>query len=224
MWRHSAVLLRNHANVAGYLLMVEPNANQAAPGRNGESLDIWDADTLHAAVQGTPGDWPSLATAIAQSIREVDEETPLLVSPDGYANVQFAPLLDLNAVPGMVLAIHDYEPRAYTHGDAGSMESYDPVDALIMPPDAERWMLGEFGVRRWMAGAGAFLAARLEGLERAGAGSAYFRWGSGWAPYEEQENAWNPLYGSDPDSQAVDPLSPTLTALKAAWSRNRHRP
>lgn len=224
MWGHTAVLLRNRTNVAGYLLMVEPNANQAAPGRNGEAIDIWDADALAAAVSGTPGDWPAMATILARSIRSFDTETPILVSPDGYANARFARLLDLDAVPGMVLAVHDYEPRAYTHGGPDSGEFYEPADALVMPPEAERWMMGEFGVRRWMPGAGGYLAARLNSLERAGAASAYFRWDSGWTPYESRENGWNPLYGSDPDATTPGGTSPTLDALMVAWRQNRVRP
>ncbi|MEE2566782.1 glycoside hydrolase family 5 protein [Hyphobacterium marinum] len=224
MWGHAAVLLRNRANVAGYLLMVEPNANQAALGPNGEAIDIWDADRLRDTLSGTQGDWPAMASAMARSIRSFDTETPILVSPDGYANARFAPLLDLEAVPGMVLAIHDYEPRAYTHGDAGSGEFYDPADAPVMPPEAARWMLGEFGVRRWMPGSGGFIAARMDALERAGAASAYFRWDSGWQPYESQENAWNPLYGSDPAADSPSDLSPVRGALENAWRANRMRP
>lgn len=224
MWGHAAVLLQNKANVAGYLLMVEPNANQAAPGANGEAIDIWDAETLRDTLSGTPGDWPAMASGLARSIRNYDARTPILISPDGYANARFAPLLDLEAVPGMVLAIHDYEPRAYTHGEADSDAFYDPADAPVMPPDAPRWMLGEFGVRRWMPGAGGYLLARLNALERAGAASAYFRWDSGWRPYESRENAWNPLYGSDPAADTLADLSPTRDALATAWRRNRHRP
>jgi len=224
MWRHTAALLSGKAGVVGYGLMVEPNANQAAPGAQGQAIDIWDAEALRAELSGTPGYWPDFATELAQAIREIDGDTPILISPDGYANAQFAPLLDLQAVPGMVLAIHDYEPRAYTHGDVGDDVFFSPAEAQVTPPDATHWMLGEFGVRRYMPGAGGYLDARLNSLEQSGAASAYFRWDSGWDAYEAQENAWNPLYGSDPDASERSDLTPMLSALETAWARNRRRP
>lgn len=222
MWRETAQRFAARSGVAGFLLMVEPNANQAALPPGGE---IWDATELGTRTAGTPGDWPALAARLCRTIRSVDADIPILVSPDGYANALFAGLLDLDVVPGCVLAIHDYHPRAFTHAwGPMSAASFSPADAIVSPPDYPRWMLGEYGARRWAVGAEDYVRQRLAGLERSGANSAYFRWDSGWRRYEAQENGWNPVYGTDPDASRPASDTPIVDALTSAWSRNARRP
>lgn len=224
MWRRTAARFRDRANIAGYLLMVEPNANQAAPGPDGGDLDQWDPALLAAHVAGTPADWPALARRLAAVIREHDTETPILINPDGFGHRSFAHLLDLNSAPGIVLALHDYSPRGYTHQARNAGVEFARGEAEFMPPDAARWMMGEFGVARWAPQAARYLQQRAVSLERAGAGWAMFRWDSGWRVYEDRENMFNPAYGSDPD--AVNPAAdaPMLGALRDLWGRNRLRP
>jgi len=224
MWRRTATRFRDRANIAGYLLMVEPNANQAAPGPDGGDLDQWDPALLAEHVAGTPADWPALARRLAAVIREHDTETPILVNPDGYGHRNFAGLLDLNSAPGLVLALHDYSPRAYTHQGRGANVDFARGEAEFMPPDAARWMMGEFGVARWAPNASRYLRRRVSALEQAGAGWAMFRWDSGWRVYEDRENTFNPVYGADPD--AVSPVmdAPLLTTLQDLWRRNQLRP
>ncbi len=222
MWRETARRYAHRPGVAGFLLMVEPNANQAAFPPDGE---IWEADTLQARTAGTHGDWPALAARLARTIRSVNADIPILMSPDGYANARFAGQLDLDVVPGTVLAIHDYHPRAFTHAwGPMSAASFSPADAIVTPPDYPRWMLGEYGVRRWAIGAEAYVQQRLAGLEQAGANSSYFRWDSGWRTYEASENGWNPVYGRDPDADTPAADTPIVDALSRAWSRNAVRP
>lgn len=208
--------------VAGILPMVEPNANQAAfpPGE-----EVWDAGELADRTSGTTGDWAGMAARLCRAIRAADADIPILVSPDGYANARFADLLDLDVVPGCVLAIHDYHPRAFTHADTPmSAASFSPQDAIVAPPSHPRWMLGEYGVRRWARGAEDYVRQRLDGLERAGANSAWFRWDSGWRRYENQENGWNPLYGRDPGANRPANDRPIVDALSRYWARNVRRP
>ena len=224
MWREVARRLRDRGNVAGYLLMVEPNANQVAPGPDGGDLEEWDPNRLADHVAGTPADWPALARRIATGVREEDMETPILVSPDGYANRRFAGLLDLDAVPGQVLALHDYSPRAYTHQRVENPVEYQPGDGAFEAPDRRYWMMGEFGVSRWAPGAGRYLAERIAALEAAGAGWSVFRWDTGWRLYENRENRFNPRYGSAPDAMLVDPGNALMQALEAGWQRNSLRP
>ena len=224
MWRRVAARFRNRTNVAGYLLMAEPNANQAAPGPDGGDLDEWDPQRLIDTVSGTAANWPYLAGRLARAIREHDAETPILVSPDGYANTAFEPLLDLNAAPGQVLCVHDYTPRAYTHQDRGAQIAFARGEAAFEPPSFDRWMMGETGLVRWAPGATRWLRERVRSLERAGAGWAWFRWDTGWRVYEARENSMNPLYGSDPDAVEPDPDSALLAALQSAWRRNAAAP
>lgn len=224
MWRLTASRFRHYANLAGYLLMVEPNANQTAPGPDGGDLDIWQADRLAERVAGTPADWPALASRLARAVREEDPETAILVSPDGYAASNFAGLLDLDAVPGQVLAVHDYAPRGYTHQDRNVGIGFNPDLADFEQPVAGPWMLGEFGVSRWAPAADRFLASRIAAAEAAGAAWSVFRWDSGWRVYENAENRFNPLYGADPQAQRPDANSILLAPLSRAWSANIVRP
>lgn len=224
MWRRTAARFRARSNVAGYMLMVEPNANQAAPGPDGGDLDEWDPARLADRVSGTPADWPALARRLAGAVREHDTGTPILLSPDGYANTAFAHLLDLHSAPGIVLAVHDYAPRDYTHQDRGAARPFQRREGLFAPPQAARWMMGEFGVARWAPGANRYLSERVSSLERAGAGWAMFRWDSGWRVYEDRENFFNPIYGAAPD--AVSPVRrPEMVGLlQSLWARNQVRP
>lgn len=224
MWRRTAAGFRRYPNLAGYLLMVEPNANLAAPGPDGNDLDIWDADRLAGQVAGTPADWPALASRLARAVREEDPDTPILVSPDGYAAKGFAGLLDMDATTGLVLAVHDYSPRAYTHQIRGAGVGFNPRLADFDQPVTGPWMLGEFGVSRWAPGAGRFLESRIAAAEAAGAGWSVFRWDSGWRVYENAENRFNPLYGDDPDAAMPDAGSRLVQTLSRAWSVNILRP
>ncbi|WP_323761013.1 glycoside hydrolase family 5 protein [Maricaulis sp.] len=224
MWRRTASRFRHYPNLAGYLLMVEPNANLAAPGPDGGDLDIWQAERLATEVAGTPADWPALASRLARAVRAEDPDTPILVSPDGYAATRFAGLLDMEAAAGLVLAVHDYAPRAYTHQDAGAGIGFDPELADFEQPVSGPWMLGEFGVSRWAPDADRFLASRIAAAEAAGAAWSVFRWDSGWRVYENAENRFNPLYGGDPGARHPDANSILLDRLSQAWSSNMLRP
>ncbi|OLF77843.1 hypothetical protein AWH62_04000 [Maricaulis sp. W15] len=225
MWQRTARQFRAYPNLAGYLLMVEPNANLVAPGPGGGDLDIWDAGRLAEVVAGTPADWPALAARLARAVRNEDTQTPILVSPDGYANLHFASLLDMQVVPGQVLAVHDYAPRAYTHQDADIRLGFDPqLAGFEQPASGVPWMLGEFGVSRWAPGAAQYLTSRIAAAESAGAAWSVFRWDSGWRVYENAENRFNPLYGVDPVADLPDAGSPLIAALSRAWSANNVRP
>lgn len=219
MWEETARRLRARPNVAGYLLMVEPNANQARPGG-----EVWETSRLAALVRNTPADWPALAQRITARIRSVDPQTPILISPDGYASAGFAPLLDLNRHSGLVLCLHDYSPRDYTHQGMGGGMAFNPAEALIAPPVARRWMVGEFGAVRWAPDLPGFIDRRIAGLEAGGAGWAWFNWDSGWRIYEDQENRFNLNYGADPNANWSAHGGPALDRLRRYWRGNIARP
>lgn len=216
MWRTTARQFRARANVAGYLLMVEPNANQVGVDAVGRPLEIWQADRLAEAVENTPADWAMLARRLSAAVRSVDPETPLLVSPDGYASPVFERNLGLAPDAHEVLCVHDYAPRDYTHQAADAGRTYAPGEARFQPPEHRRWMMGEFGLHRWAPAAPDYLDDRISDLERAGAGWAVFRWDSGWAVYERQENRFNVRAGG--------PNSQILRVLRRHWRSNQLRP
>lgn len=202
MWQQTARQFRANPAVAGYLLMVEPNGSHVVPR----------------------SPWPRMARALASAVREVDIETPLLISPDGYANAAFERELDLTGLGHTVLAIHDYSPFAYTHSAHYSAASFSTESAQVSPPAADRWMVGEWGVRRWASSAPAFARLRLQSMEEQGANSAWFSWPSGWGHYEQVENGWNPFFGHDPEATRRVNNAPLVEELRRYWSRNTVRP
>lgn len=218
MWRQTARRFRHVPNIAGYLPMVEPNANQAGP--QGE---IWQPDRLARTVAGSPADWPNLARRLVTAIRAHDPGMPVLLSPDGYANGRFERLLDLDQDPRLVLALHDYEPRAYTHQAPGAGLIAQTGAGRLVPPHFHRWMMGEFGAVRWAPALDRYLAERLADLERAGAGWAYFRWDHGWRVYEDRENAFNLHYGHQAAGAWAPSTHPALARLRRAFGHNIHR-
>ena len=224
MWQSLAQRYRGRASIAGYLMMVEPNANQAAPDGEGGVLDEWNPSRLARFVDGRLSDWPSLSRRLARSIRSVDHDTPILVSPDGYAHRHFAHLLDLDEVPGMVLAVHNYSPRNYTHQARGAEIDFIDAEANFPAMNVSRWMIGEFGTARWARRAPEYIRRQVMSFEAAGAGWAIFRWDSGWRIYENQENTFNSLYGAQPDAAVPADRTPMLDALQSLWNSNTLRP
>ncbi len=216
MWRETARHFRNVENVAGYLLMVEPNANQVAVGPNGHDLEIWDAAELRRQVARTPADWSQLARRLSIAVRDTDPDTPVLISPDGYANSAFEANLDLSADDPAVLCVHDYAPRDFTHQAMGDGRPYEPGEGRFEPPSHPRWCMGEFGLHRWAPGGDRYLTERVRDLERAGAGWAVFRWTSGWEIYERRENRFTVQAGGADDA--------LFRSLRRSWRYNRLRP
>ncbi|MDM7983140.1 MAG: cellulase family glycosylhydrolase [Maricaulis sp.] len=145
MWRTTARHFRARTNVAGYLLMVEPNANQVAVDAAGRPLEIWQADRLAQTVANTPADWGLLARRLGAAVRSIDPETPVLVSPDGYANSMFERNLGLAPEAPEILCVHDYAPRDYTHQAADAGRVFAAGEARFQPPQHPRWMMGEWG-------------------------------------------------------------------------------
>jgi len=224
MWRRTARRFRDNPNIVGYCLMIEPNANQVGLGPDGIALNEWNPERLARRVSGTPADWPALARRLAAAVREQDRQTPILMSPDSYAHTRFSSLLDLNCENGIVLAVHDYSPRDYTHQSADNPISFEPGSGEFTPPDAEHWMMGELGVVRWAPQADRYIMERTNSLERAGAGWAFFRWDTGWRVHENQENRFNPVYGGNPEGRSPFPTNPLMGTLEAQWSRNWQKP
>ena len=202
MWQHTARQFRSNAAIAGYLLMVEPNGSHVVQ---------------HSS-------WPQMARRIGQAVRVADIETPLLISPESYASVSHENELDMAGLGPVVLAIHDYSPFAYTHADPHSAASFSEDDARISPPQSERWMVGEWGVQRWVRNAPQFAALRLQSMEEQGANSAWFNWPSGWRVYDEIENGWNPFFGPDPEATRRIANPPIVDVLRRYWLRNTLRP
>lgn len=176
--------------LAGILAMVEPN---------GDWLE-------------RPDVWPALARTIA--MRWPGDAAPLLLSPDGWADLEaleaFRGVLGTQAP---VLAGHSYTPRGYTHQGTDAPVAWTGEDPDLPGPAAGDWACLEFGAVNTAPGQGDYLASRIAAFEAQGAGWAGFRWSSGWAEYERVENA-----------MALDASREARAVLSRAFEANRVRP
>jgi len=108
MWRYTAKRYRNNPIVVGYDLMVEPNADEVM-------LDIYDPKDFYPRYANTSYDWNQFYPSLVQAIREVDTETPILVSGMGWGSVLWLPYLKPVQAKRIVYAVHQYAPFLYTH-------------------------------------------------------------------------------------------------------------
>lgn len=136
MWRETAARFRSSPVVVGYHLMVEPHGASSAQ-------------------------WNRLAGRIIREIREVDRETPILVSGLEWGRVSALEALSLPEDPGLIYVFHQYEPFAY-------VRPRSPLAVL------------EFGIRRREPGAATFLEKQVAAFEELGLNHAIWLWESSW--------------------------------------------
>lgn len=81
MWRFTADRYRNSLVVVGYDLMVEPHPNTLIdPNQTSAPPDV------QAKLNGTLMDWNTFAIEISTAIRDVDPDTPIIVSSINWVN------------------------------------------------------------------------------------------------------------------------------------------
>jgi len=244
MWRYTAERYRNHPIVAGYDLMVEPNANDVW-------FDEWEPEAYHQNHQGTTYDWNRFYPQIVSAIREVDAETPILVGGMGYSAAEWLPFTEPVNDPRVVYAVHQYAPHQYTHQEPGRLgqlkrsypgqfdadddgtddvfdrawleQALSPIRGFIETHDRPV-AVNEFGVMRWEPGAAQFVDDQIGLLETLGLNHALWAWEPSWEPWVEEVNAFNLLLGPDPRNQTEVPSSELLDVVKRYWARNVLRP
>lgn len=240
MWRYTAQRYRNHPVVVGYELMVEPNADEVA-------LDIYNPDDFYPAYANTTYDWNRMHRPIVQAIREVDPDTPILLSGMGWGSVMWLPYLQPISDTRTVYAVHQYMPFLYTHqepGDNRPYPGYFDVDWDNQPDHFNwNWManyfsrldtfqaqhpgpqaMNEFGVARWAPGASDFMRDQMNYLEQRGMNYAIWVWDSTWEPWRTWgSKAMNYLFGPDPNNYTEVPNA-LMNEILQAWSRNAIRP
>ncbi len=240
MWRYTAQRYRNHPNVVGYTLMVEPNADEVA-------LDIYDPDEFYPRYANTLYDWNRLYPPIVQAIRSVDAETPILVSGMGWASVLWLPYLLPVSDEHTVFVVDQYAPFPYTHQQPNQNYSYPGTFDLNWDgePDPFNWAwleayfsrlqafrerypgpqaVNEFGVVRWAPKGVDFLRDQIDYFESRGMNHAVWVWDSSWGPWQTWgSKAMNYLFGPDPNNFTEVP-NEILSLLQTVWSRNTLRP
>jgi hypothetical protein len=247
MWRTMAERYCSHPAVVGYELMVEPNSNAVGKDAIHDNPQIWDPAAFEKRYGGTLYDWNGFYPRIVKAIRAVDPHTPILVEPNAYGNIGFLSQLRTIDDPHTVYALHNYEPRKYTHQNADAHIAYpgevdvdwdnkpDPMNkdylvSLYEPAWAFQEKTGrdlavtEMGAMRWAPGAAGYIDDETDLLEAHGAPYTVYEWAPlDWHPVRAA-TSFNIRLGPSPDNmnRAVD--SPYLDAVKRRWAGNRLRP
>lgn len=241
-WRHTADRYKDSPVVVGYELMVEPNGN--------DLVGIWDPAQFYEEYTDTTYDWNVLHKKISKAIREVDQETPIIIGGISYSGVQSLPSIVPNGDDRTVYTVHQYEPADYTHqwpNAAGSFENQYPgrfdadldgnvddvnrewVNNLLGTVDAFREKYGvpvaatEYGILRHAPAADVFLDDQLGLFENYGLNHAIWEWGSSYTP---DTNNWNPFmfrFGSDINNVS-ETDSNLFDVIKGNWEKNMTRP
>jgi hypothetical protein len=229
MWKVTAARYRGNTVVAGYDLMVEPNAN--------ELVKADQPSAFYEKYRNTGMDWAPMAKAITQKIREVDSDTPLIVGAMNYSGVGWLSSLEPTGDSKTVYAVHQYEPYDYTHSAPGAKNQKYPdpqgfnrnsFKDLLAPVEAFRKKTGapvtinEFGVMRWVPGAAPFLDDEMKEFERLGLNYAYWLWESSWPSISYDQ--FNLLHGIDPTQHKEQLPNPLVDTLKKYWAKNELHP
>jgi hypothetical protein len=241
MWRYTAARYRDNPIVVGYDLMVEPNAAAVA-------LDLYDPAIFYANHRGTLLDWGPFAARITAAIREVDQETPIIVGAMGHSNAVWLPHVGITGDSRTVYAVHQYDPFPYTNdqrpgdnvGYPGIIDiDYDGLDENFDQAWLENFItstignfmqennlpvtVNEFGVLRWAPNAAGFMDDQIAIYEDLGINYALWMFHPGWPPHQAQNDDYDFLHGPDPEnhSNVDNALSDVIIGY---WSRNTIRP
>jgi hypothetical protein len=240
MWRHTAERYRDHPAVVGYDLMCEPNSNDVA-------LGFYEPEEFYPQYAGSTYDWNQFYPRIVAGIREVDRDTPILVSGMGWGGVRWLPYIEPIDDPRIVYTAHQYEPQSeYTHQDPPAANTYPGEFDLDWDGAADAfdraWLedflstlddfrqdhgapvaVNEFGVMRWVPNAADFMRDEIEAFEELGINHALWVWDPHWAPWTENVNGMNFRYGPDPEN--VTPVDNELqSVILEFWARGALRP
>ncbi|MCA2001652.1 MAG: glycoside hydrolase family 5 protein [Chloroflexi bacterium] len=241
MWRYTAKRYRDNPVVVGYDLMCEPNSNDVVFG-------VYEPEEFYSQRADSIYDWNRFYPRIVAGIREVDSDTPILVSALGWGAVRWLPYLKPVNDPRIVYAVHQYEPQSeYTHQEPPPAVHAYPGEFDLNwdgEPDAfnRNWLgdflspladfqqqygapvaVNEFGVLRWVPGAADFMRDEMDIFEKAGINYAQWVWDPNWKPWAESNSGWNFRYGADPQNTA--PVENDLQAvILEFWARNTVKP
>ncbi len=238
MWRFTAERYKDNPIVVGYDLMCEPNSNAL--------VNIWSPEDFQVDYGGSGYDWNSWMPNIISAIREVDPQTPILVSPNSYGNIHWLSYLKIVDAPKIVYAFHQYAPQQYTHQKTSDPLTYpgilDTDNNGILDVFDRTWLedllaiggdfmasnnvpvvVNEYGVMRWAPGADVFLADETDIFEQYGWNYAVWMWYPSWETFVKIEKTFNfrlgPVIESNTDTQ-----NSMFTNIVNFWQRNTIRP
>lgn len=242
MWRYTADRYQHNPIVVGYDLMCEPNSADVM-------LDIWEPEEFNDDYAGTLYDWNQLHARITSDIREVDDQTPILIGARGWSSVRWLPYMIPTGDERTVYMVHQYEPQnQYTHQEAwGGQNSYPGEFDLDWDGEAElfdqQWLqsnlspvddfqqtygvpvgVNEFGVVRWVPGGADFMHDQMELFEARGMNHALWVWDPDWEAWTMQVDEFNFRHGPDPDNHFDVAANDLMDVITDFWRRNTIRP
>ena len=239
MWKYTAARYKNEPNVIGYELMVEPNSN-------GVWLDIYNPEDFYPAYENSTYDWNQMYPNIVSAIREVDNNTPILISPMSWSSVRWLNSLSIPSESRIVYSVHQYEPQSeYTHQEYstnmlsypesfewnGEQTQFDkswfetyllPIDQFKSDNNAQVTVT-EYGLERSVPGAEIYLDDEVAAFEKRGMN--YFIWS--WQPasegFNQAQNDFNFRMGTDLNN-LTEGNSQLYQTIKKHWKKNEIRP
>jgi sugar phosphate isomerase/epimerase len=207
-WRQLAGVLKDHPAVVGYNLRNEPSPELAKP-----RFPDWytgDYEKWYRSVEGTPRDLNDFYKRVVSAIREVDQETPIVLDTGFYAAAWGIKVLKPLSDDKVIYSFHMYEPFAYTnfknrkkfeypgpvptgegdeplvvHWDGKKMSEYfQPVVDWQKKNGipSNRVLVGEFGLYRSSVGAEKYLHDLIENFNSN-------KWH--WCFYSFREDNWD---------------------------------
>ncbi len=241
MWQYTAERYRDNPIVVGYELMVEPNAADILYG-------IDSPKEFFRSYRGTLADWNTLYPQLVNAIRSIDEDTPIIVGADGFSSVSWLSYLTPVDASSMVYDAHQYMPYdTYTHQNSrgentypgsfdvdndGKIETFDLdyLSILLQPVRqyekkyAAAVAINEFGVKRWVPGADAYMNDLLSLFEAEGWNYAIWEWSTGYEPFGLEVDDFNYTLGTNPANKTQLLENSVLDVLHSYWSLNTVRP
>lgn len=240
MWRYTAERYHDNEVVVGYELMVEPNANELF-------FKIFDPQKFYSKYSGTLYDWHQLYPRITDAIRQVDTDTPILISSMEWGAVKWLPYLKPTDDIRTVYTVHQYEPFHYTNQEphnnntypgmldvnfSGEEDQFDQVWLESLMTNVDVFMddnnatvaVTEFGAVRWVPGASEFIEDQMNLFESKGMNYAVWLWEPSWQPYAVQVNEYNFRYGPNPDNTHENGANDLMDVIVKHWKYNNLRP
>lgn len=237
MWRYTAERYHESPVVVGYNLMVEPHPNTLID----PDFELEPSDA-QVQLEGTLLDWNLLAADITTVIREVDSETPLIVSSLNWGSSEWFSVLKPTGDSRTVYSLHAYDPDVYTHQEEGEHnfsypdevkdygetinfnrdwldENYRPAREFATQHGVPIYV-GEFGIMRWVPNGAAFLEDQIGLFEKYGWNYAYYTWRADTDDWD----GFNLENGPDPQNHTLDSDNPLLAVFRARWARNADFP
>ncbi|XHT80048.1 cellulase family glycosylhydrolase [Bacillus cereus] len=135
-WKDLALELKDHPAVVGYNIINEPHPETA---KNNRYNDFWteDYEKWYSKVKGTTADLNRLYQKVINSIREVDQETPIILDSGLYATPWAFKYLKPVNDKKTLYAFHMYEPYELTsQGEKQNKEYQYP--GLVKVGDLEK--------------------------------------------------------------------------------------